>query len=95
MEERGVVWLGTPNAAFAEEMSYAEANKRIGVGDGQYDLWPEETRVWLVVFKGRWQMTPIDPSQAAPQPLTYEGCALVLFTARDASLMTMGDAVCP
>jgi hypothetical protein len=47
-------------------MSYAEAVKKIGVGEGQYDLWPAEMRVWLVIFQGRWLLTPMGPSQPPP-----------------------------
>ncbi len=91
----GVKWIESPRTVLAEEMSYAEANRRIGLGDAQYDLWPQETRVWFVIFQGRWQLIPLDPTQAAPLPVTYEGCVLSLFTATDASLISMGDSVCP
>jgi hypothetical protein len=94
-EPGGVQWIESPQTVFAEEMSYAKAVERLGVGEGEYDLWPPETRVWLVVFKGQWQLVPLDPSQASPQPLNYEGCAFVLFAARDGKWMAMGDAVCP
>jgi hypothetical protein len=80
---------------FTEEVSYVEAQERLGVGEGQYDTWPRETRVWLVIFKGRWLLAPLDPNQAAPTPLEYEGCGFVLFTAKDGEWMAMGDAVCP
>jgi hypothetical protein len=64
-------------------MSYVDAQQRIGVGEGQYNLWSRETRVWLVVFKGQWT------------PVSYEGCLFLLFTAREGELMSMGDAICP
>jgi hypothetical protein len=76
-------------------MSYADAQKRLGVGEGQYDRWPPETKVWLVIFKGRWLLAPLDPNQASPTPVEYEGCGFTLFTARDGEWMAMGDAVCP
>ncbi len=95
VEKGGIQWIETPQTVFTEEMSYADAQERIGVGEGQYDRWPPETRVWLVIFKGRWQLTPLDPSQASPTPLEYEGCGFTLFTARDGEWMAMGDAVCP
>ena len=95
VEKGGVQWTEPPQSVFAGEMSYAEAQERLGTGEGQYDTWPPETRVWLVIFKGHWQLTPLDPNQAAPTPLDYEGCGFTLFTATEGEWMAMGDAVCP
>jgi hypothetical protein len=94
-EKGGIQWIGAPTTVLAKEMLYSEAVKLLGEGGAQYDLWPRETKIWLVVFKGQWQLIPLDPAQAAPLPETYEGCVLSLFTARDASLISMGDSVCP
>lgn len=94
-EKGGIMWLETPEAVLVEEMSYVESIHWIGLDDAQYDHWPRETRVWLVVFKGRWQLVPLDPSQANPTPITYDGCGFVLFTASNGEFMAMGDAVCP
>jgi hypothetical protein len=94
-EKGGIKWTESPNAVLAEEMSYADAVQWIGVSDGSYDLWPQETRVWLVVFKGQWLLIPLDPTQANPAPIHYEGCVFSLFTARDGELISMGDFVCP
>jgi hypothetical protein len=95
IEKGGIQWIEPPQPVFMEEMSYADAQARLGVGEGQYDLWPEETRVWLVIFKGRWLLAPLDPNQASPTPVEYEGCGFTLFTAKDGEWMAMGDAVCP
>ncbi len=89
------MWTEYPSAVLTKEMSYADAVKWIGVGDGEYDLWPQETRVWFVVFKGRWLVTPLDPTQTNPTPLNYEGCIFSVFTARDGELISLGDSVCP
>lgn len=94
-EKGGIKWTESPSAVLTKEISYADAVKLIGVGDGQYDLWPQETRVWLVVFKGRWLLIPLDPTQTNPAPLNYEGCVFSLFTARDGELISMGDSICP
>jgi hypothetical protein len=95
MEKGGIQWIETPQAVFTEEMSYADAQQRLGVGEGEYDRWPAETRAWLVIFKGRWLLAPLDPNQASPTPVEYEGCGFTLFTAREGKWMAMGDAVCP
>jgi hypothetical protein len=91
----GFEWIGSPRLALAEEMSYAEAVKKIGVGEGQYDLWPAEMRVWLVIFQGRWPLTPMGPSQPPPQPIAYEGCLMTVLAASDGSRISAGDAACP
>jgi hypothetical protein len=95
VEKGGVQWIEPPQTVFAEEMSYEGAQGRLGTGDGQYDRWPADTRVWLVIFKGRWLLTPLDPNQAAPTPVEYEGCGFMLFTASEGEWMAMGDATCP
>jgi hypothetical protein len=95
VEKGGIQWIEPPQTVFTEEMSYADAEERLGVGEGEYDRWPPETRGWLVIFKGRWLLTPLDPNQVSPTPIEYEGCAFTLFTARDGEWMAMGDAVCP
>ncbi len=96
MEEKGSFqWIDAPTTILAKEMIYTEAVKWLGEGVAQYDLWPRETKVWLVVFKGQWQLMPLDPNQADPQPLNYEGCVFSLFTVRNGEWMAMGDFVCP
>lgn len=94
-DKGGIKWIESPQTIFTEEMSYAQAEERIGVGETQYDLWAPETKVWLVAFKGQWQLIPLDPTQADPRPLSYEGCVFSLFTARDGELISMGDYACP
>jgi hypothetical protein len=95
LQAPGFEWIGSPRLALAEEMSYAEAVKKIGVGDGQYDVWRPETRVWLVIFQGSWLLTPMGPSQPPPAPIRYEGCLMTVLAAGDASRIAAGDAVCP
>jgi hypothetical protein len=96
LEEKGSFkWIDTPATILAKEMMYMEAVQLIGEGIAEYDLWPQETKVWLVVFKGQWQLTPLDPNQENPQPLNYEGCVYSLFTARNGELIAAGDFVCP
>lgn len=96
-EERGgIQWTASPDVVLTEELSYAEAVKWIGVGDGEYERWPRETRVWFVVFKGSWLLAPFDPTAAnPPASLHYEGCIFSLFTASHGELMALGDSVCP
>jgi len=40
-------------------------------------------------------LIPLDPNQANPQPLNYEGCVFSLFTAAKGEWMAGGDFVCP
>ena len=94
-EKGGIQWIDAPTTVLAKEMLYSEAVKLLGEGVAQYDLWPRETKVWLVAFKGQWQLIPLDPNQANPQPLNYEGCVFSLFTAAKGEWMAGGDFVCP
>lgn len=94
-EETGTKWTQSPEAVLTEELSYTDAVRWIGVGEGEYDLWPHETRVWFVIFKGRWQLIPIGATEVNPSLPEYEGCIFSLFTAKDGELISMGDSVCP
>ena len=94
-EKGGIQWIEDPTIVLANEMLYTDAVKLLGEGVAQYELWPRETKVWLVVFKGQYQLIPLDPNQANPQPLNYEGCVFSLFTAVKGEWMAGGDFVCP
>lgn len=76
-----------------EQMTYAEANRRIGLGEANYQIWPQDTRVWLVISQGKWSLAPMGPANSAP--VEYEGCLMSVFTARDGSFILNDDAVCP
>ena len=76
-------------------MTYVDANRRIGVGEPQLEVWPADTPVWLVIFRGRWDLMPMGPPGATLRPQRYEGCLYVLFAARDSTLISAGDALCP
>jgi len=94
-EKGGIQWIEAPTIVLANEMLYTDAVKLLGEGVAQYEIWPRETKVWLVVFKGQYQLIPLDPNQANPQPLNYEGCVFSLFTAVKGEWMAGGDFVCP
>ena len=94
-EKGGIKWIDAPTTILAKEMLYTEAVKLIGEQVAEYDLWAGDTKVWLVVFKGRYELMPLDPNQANPQPLQYEGCVFSLFTAMNGEWMAGGDFVCP
>lgn len=90
----GIQWSAPPVFEFVQEMSYEDAQRMIGVGEPEYDRWLPETRVWLVVVSGSCLVTPLDPNQANPEPLPYEGCLFSLFAAQDGEIIALGDAVC-
>jgi len=94
-EKGGIRWIDAPTTALVKEMPYTEAVKLIGQQVAEYDLWSGDTKVWLVVFKGQWELIPLDPNQANPQPVRYEGCVFTLFTAMNGTWMAGGDSVCP
>ena len=41
----GTTWIDGPRPVLAGQMTYAEAVRQIGIGDGDYETWPEETQV--------------------------------------------------
>ena len=89
-------WLEPPTAYVVQQMTYGEAHKHIPMLSEDGDqFWGSQTSVWLVALRGRWELTPIDPAQAHPQAVPYEGCSFVLFRAADGALIAMGDTTCP
>ena len=89
-------WTEGPRTAFVEQMTYEQALVRLwGVQppDDQFITYPRQTRVWMVIFQGRWTLVPMGPPGAAPLP--YEGCLFRMLSAADGAVMAAGDAVCP
>jgi hypothetical protein len=79
-----------------EQLSYAEARQRIQtLGEADDALVTQDTPLWLVVFQGSWRLLPYGQTEGAPAPEIYQGCGLVLFTARDGTLVAAGDTPCP
>ena len=69
--------------------------RRIGLGDGEYETRPRETMVWLMIFEGRWELTPLGSPSATNRPAIYEGCLFTVFAARDGGFISLGDSTCP
>ena len=89
-------WREPPTAYTVQEMTYEEAHRYIPMLSADYPPGSplrRETSVWLVAFRGRWWVTPGGPPGA--QPVPYEGCLFVLFTAADSKLVAAGDTTCP
>ncbi len=90
------VWREGPTPAFVQQMTYAEARQVMPVlSEEGEQIWGAQTSVWLVIFKGRWQLLPYGQTQGPPAPTVYDGCLLVLFRASDGSPIANGDTVCP
>ncbi len=95
LDEQGFKWTQPPRAVLVQEMSYEEAKALIGHGDADadYQFTPRETRVWFVIYQGKWTLEPMGPPGAPPN--AYEGCLLRVFMARDGSVLAAGDSLCP
>lgn len=87
--------IGTPKVISADEMSFEDANKRIGRTDAHYDYWPRDIGVWLVIFEGEWQLIPPDPTHTATLPAPAHGCEFSLFAAKNGESIAGGDVKCP
>jgi hypothetical protein len=93
-------FLGVPRLKFAEEpklliaeaMTRAEAQERIDQWGLDVDLDGQgQTRVWLVVFEGVWQVFPPDPGGTWTPPPPARGCNYVIFEAADGGMRTEMD----
>jgi len=91
-----MVEVETPQVLYAVESSRNEAmNQLYNTSGVQYDIWPAEQRVWLVIFKGNWHiLAPPDPTGPS-EPILFQGCAYALFMAADAEPISSGGAKCP
>ncbi len=90
------VWLDGPTPALVQQMTFTEARQVMpALSEEAEQVWGRQTSVWLVIFKGRWQLLPYGQTQGPPAPAIYDGCLLVLFRASDGSLIANGDTACP
>jgi hypothetical protein len=87
---------GPPKVVFTEEMTLAEAKNLIPKDPSEvysYEDRPDDTKVWLVIFEGSWQIHPPD-SDLLP---LESGCIYAIIDAnqigrnqgRTASCLTM------
>lgn len=74
---------GPPRVVFTEEMTLAEAKKLMPKDSSEvysYEDRPDDTKVWLIIFEGSWQIHPPDGDLS---PLE-SGC---IYTIIDANQM--------
>ncbi len=96
LEAGGFTWENSPQPVLAEQMTYLQATQLVpAMSDPQSSGRSPDMPVWLVIFKGRWDLMPMGPPGATLQPNTYEGCRLVVFKAENGDLIASGDSVCP
>ncbi len=67
---------GDPKVVSVEKMKLSDTVKFIGNSDER----PGDIVVWLVVFKGTWQIVPPDPGDLLP---LETGCIYVVFDANE------------
>ncbi len=83
-----------PVAYVTQQMTLTQAHKLIPMLSPETDqVWGTQTPLYLVAFRGRWEVTPMGPAGAPP--VLYSGCLFVLFTAADGRLIAGGDTTCP
>ncbi len=85
----------TPEVVWAEEMKLEDAHKRAAQpGVSTYEDRPGDTKVWLVVFEGEWQVIPPDPLHTVTPPPPSHGCAYVILDATDSGRNEIGTMDC-
>ncbi len=85
--------VSTPRAIFVQEMTFAEANRKVTEPLPQSN--PMDSKVWLVIFQGTWQLMPPDPTHTVTPPPPYYGCVYALFYAEHAEPIADGGTSCP
>jgi hypothetical protein len=94
----------TPSVAYAEEMSLRDAHQLVrtldsNYGTRTYDMWTDETRVWLVMYEGDWLFggphpPPVPGSTPGPWEVSHHGCPYSIFTASTRQNIALGDIPC-
>jgi len=81
----------------AEEMKLEDARRRVAQrGVIIYEGRPGDTKVWLVIFEGDWQISgpPPDPEHpVTPEPPSH-GCVYVIIAQNDSSHGEIGTTEC-
>ncbi len=89
-------WIDPPTAYAVQQLTIVEAHKLIPMLSPEVDqAWGTQTGVYLVAFRGRWEVGAIDSGQTNPAPVPYKGCLFALFTAADGQLIAAGETPCP
>ncbi len=79
----------------AQELSVAEARSRLGQAGGSLSPdWPAHAPVWLVIFRGDWQVFPPDPWHTITPPPATEGCVFVLMGVNNPRQSQVGTIAC-
>jgi hypothetical protein len=95
LEQPGFMWVGRPQPVLVEQLTYAEADRKIAPMEGDYSSRSPDTPVWFVILRGQWDLLPMGPPEVALTPVRYTGCLLSLFTVSDSTLIAVGDTACP
>ena len=85
-----------PEVMFVQQTTLAQAIKKTakpGVETFE-DIHPQ-TPVWLVIFKGTWQVFPDSPGNTVTLPRLYQGCQYVWIAEANNGYMATGDIDCP
>jgi hypothetical protein len=70
-----------PEVIYVQRITLAEAIKKTTKpGEQTFEDIPPQTPVWLVVFKGTWQVYPDSPGNTGTLPPPYHGCQSVWIT---------------
>jgi hypothetical protein len=84
-----------PQVVSAEELRLEDAQKRIARpgGDASEER-PGDTKVWLIIFEGDWQVIPPDPDHTiTPDPPSH-GCVFAILDANESARTEIGTMRC-
>lgn len=88
-------YLEEPKVVSADEVTLEYAkSQRLSAPIYENDDRLGNTKVWLVVFQGVWQVIPPDPEHNITPGPPYEGCVLVIIDKKDIMRTELGTAKC-
>ena len=86
-----------PKVVLAEEMRLEDAGRRVARrGSPVYEGRPADTKVWLVLFEGDWQVTgpPPDPEHPITPESPSHGCVYVIIDVNQGGQGEIGTTEC-
>ncbi|NOH03273.1 MAG: hypothetical protein HND47_15595 [Chloroflexi bacterium] len=91
--------IGELKVVFVDKITLTDALKKIGWTGRNWTKLSDNTKVWLVIFEGDWQLIfPVPGVEGEVVPTLeppYHGCEYSLFTASDGSPLAGGSIPCP
>lgn len=83
-----------PQVVSVQKLSFEQARRELPASVSENSDRASNSSVWLVIFKGQWQVLLPDPSHTVTPVPPSEGCVFVLMDANENGLQAGGPSSC-